>query len=367
MNDIDVFYHDRLVGHLASDSEGRFYFSYSPAWIKEGFSISPVSLPLTEKIFVADPLRFEGIHGVFHDSLPDGWGTLTAIKALGKKGINYLRLSPLERLAYLGSDGLGALRYKPNYEKEADFAEEEYDSIALSMMAIEADKDADYDAVFALSGSTGGARPKAHLLIDNEEWIVKFRQRNDPLWMGRMEYEYALAAKEAGMEVPEVRLLPSSLCEGYFATKRFDRKDGVARHTLSLSALLESPHDRPFLDYLAFLQATQYLTKSTRQTLEAFRRACFNVLAKNYDDHGKNFAFLYDESARRYLLAPAYDLTYTPNQREHEMTCMGNGNPGISDLRALYKKLYLPTKTCEEIIATMNDVVSTRLCEWMMK
>ena len=314
---------------------------------------------------MADPFKFEGLFGVFHDSLPDGWGTLTAIKALGKKGIDYLSMSPIERLCYLGEDALGALRYRPSYDDATPPEIGDYDAIALSMMAIVDEKDADYDAVFALSGSTGGARPKAHMRLGEEEWIVKFRQSNDPLWMGRMEYEYALAAKEAGIRISEVRLLPSALCQGYFATKRFDRSGGTPSHVLSLAALLEAPHDRPFLDYATFLQATQALTKSTTETLEAFRLACFNVFAKNCDDHAKNFAFAYDEGKQRYVLAPAYDLTFTPNQKEHEMMCMGNGKPDESDLRALYRKLDLPTKECEEIIERVRDVVSLRLKEWV--
>ncbi len=310
-------------------------------------------------------MKFEGLFGVFHDSLPDGWGTLTASKALRKRGISYLDLSPLERLCYLGEDGLGALRYKPSFEGSSASETEDYDAIASSMMAVADDEDTDYDAVFAMSGSTGGARPKAHLHINGEEWIVKFRQRNDPAWMGRMEYEYALAAKEAGLRVSEVRLLPSSLCQGHFATKRFDRRGETPLHLLSLAGLLESPHDRPFLDYLVFLQATKAITSSTQEVLEAFRLACFNVLAGNCDDHAKNFSYSYDEVKRAYVLAPAYDLTFTPNQKEHEMMCMGNGAPGEDDLRKLYRKMDLPFGKCEAIIEKVRFVVNDRLAEWL--
>ena len=367
MNKVDVFYRDIRVGRLFEDSHGRICFSYDPSWLKSGFSISPFSLPLSEETFVADPLKFEGLFGVFHDSLPDGWGTLTAAKALRKRGIDYLALPVLERLCYLGEDGLGALRYRPSYESLASAKEGDYDAIAMSMMAIVEDKDADYDAVFALAGSTGGARPKAHMRIDGEDWIVKFRQMNDPLWMGRMEYEYALAAKEAGLTVSRSRLLPSKLCQGYFATKRFDRTGDAPRHVLSLAALLETPHDRPFLDYAVYLQATKALTKSTKETLEAFRLACFNAFAQNRDDHAKNFAFVYDEAKGDYVSAPSYDLTFVPDRREHEMTCMGIGEPGEGELRMLYRKLGLPRKECEAVIEKVRDVVSSRLGEWVKR
>ena len=364
---IDVYYHDRLVGRIVSDAADRCLFSYASSWIKEGFSISPRSLPLNENVFSADPIRFDGIFGVFHDSLPDGWGTLTAIKALRKRGISYMALSPMERLCYLGEDGLGGLSYRPNYADEPKVVAEDYDAIALSMVALAEDEDVDFDALFALAGSTGGARPKAHMRLHDEEWIIKFRQKNDPPWMGKMEYEYALTAKEAGIDVPEVMLLPSSLCDGYFACKRFDRVNGKRVHVLSLSGLLEMPHDQPFLDYVTFLQATKFITKSEEQVWNAFALAAFNVFAKNRDDHGKNFAYLYDESRQRYVLSPAYDLTFVPQQTAHEMTVAGDEEPSVESLRNLYRALHLSASKAEAIIERVESVVHSHLGHWLAK
>ena len=216
----------------------------------------------------------------------------------------------MEKLSLVNKNGLGGLTYSPFQGIDAkknismtmdDFFEESIDLID--------NENSDFlDEVFSAESSTGGARPKAHVLLENDEWIVKFRERNDPKWIGRMEYEYNLAARESGICVPEVRLLPSNNSDGYFASKRFDRIGGNRIHMLSLSGLLEVPKEMPLLDYVSFLQATGYITHSQLEVEKAFRLACFNVFSKNYDDHSKNFAFLYDENKKSYVLAPAYDL-----------------------------------------------------------
>ncbi|MBO4541146.1 MAG: HipA domain-containing protein, partial [Bacilli bacterium] len=271
----------------------------------------------------------------------------------------------LEKLSYLGEDGLGALFYSPTKSLLRE-QEEDYEKLALAAMHFcEEKKDVDIDALFQNAGSSGGARPKAHLLIEGEEWIVKFWERKDPLSLGRMEYDYALAAKACGIPISDCRLLPSSCCEGYFATKRFDRKGGRRLHVLSLGGFLESPHFLPNLDYVTFLQSTAFLTRSNKEVLKAYRLACFNVFAQNRDDHSKNFSFLYDEEKRSYVLAPAYDLTFTPNIKEHEMTCCGNGNPGEDDLFALAETMSIPKENAEKAIKGIKEIVESKLGKWI--
>ena len=364
MDELRVMYRDREVGRLRNDS-GRILFAYSNEWFADGFSISPRSLPLDRRAFVPSD-RFDGLFGVFADSLPDGWGTYTAIRALRKKGLSYLSLDPLERLSLIGDDGLGALRYLPPSEGWGTPDERNLDTVCRECMSlIDEEKDVDLDDIFRRAGSTGGARPKANHIIDGKEWIVKFRERNDPEWIGRMEFEYNQAAKECGITVPESRLMPSELCEGYFASRRFDRCNGERVHMITLGGLLEVPRDMPLLDYLSFLQATGFITKSHEEVLKAFRLACFNVLSKNMDDHSKNFAYLYSEEYGGYVLSPAYDLTRTINQKEHEMTCMGEGNPDKNDLLALADKVKIPKRTAAEIIEMTENTVKDRLPEWL--
>ena len=136
---------------------------------------------------------------------------------------------------------------------------------------------------------------------------------------------------------------------------------------ISLGGLLDIPRDMPILDYLTFLQATRFVTGSQTEVVKAFRLACFNVFAKNYDDHSGNFSFLYDEDADRYALSPAYDLTRTPNMREHHMTCMGNPLPGEKELLQLASRMDIPGARAKEIVTQIGDTVRAELSEWLSR
>ena len=365
MDVIRVMYGDLEVGRMRDES-GRYTFAYSRDWLAKGFSISPLSLPLEDRAFTVKDNYFNGLFGVFADSLPDGWGTYAAIKALRSKGISYLNLDPLQKLSLIGEDGLGALHYLPSDGICSRTDERDLDTICRECMSIlDEDRDVDLDDVFVRAGSTGGARPKVNHCMGGEEWIVKFRERRDPSSAGRMEYEYNLAAKECGIDVPEVMLIPSKTCDGFFASKRFDRVNGRRVHMVTLGGLLEVPHDLPLLDYHTFLQATGFVTHSQAEIEKAFRLACFNILAGNLDDHSKNFAYLYSESKKGYVLSPAYDLTRTPNLREHEMTCMGEGSPTVDDLTALADAVRIPKRKASGVISMVEKVVGERLSEWV--
>ena len=362
--ELKVMFEGKEVGRLREEY-GTCFFAYSKEWLNEGFSISPRSLPLKDRLFKGRSDRFEGLLGVFADSLPGGWGMLTAIRALRERGLDYLRMSPLQKLTFLGSDAKGALYYEPT---ECDWGPSpltDPDEMCMECISLTEGKSPDMNDLFRKAGSTGGARPKMHVEIDGEGWIVKFRERYDPESIGRMEYEYNEAAKECGIEVPETRLLHSDICDGYFASKRFDRCHGKRIHMISLGGLLEVPTDMPLLDYVSFLQATRFITGSQGEVVKAFRLSCFNILAKNRDDHSGNFAYLYNEKEGRYLLSPAYDLTRTPELKEHHITCMGNPLPEEKELLMLASKMDIPKRMAEDIIAEVKKVVTGELKEWL--
>ena len=214
---LDVYYKSRIVGTLAETVNRDIVFEYSDDWISNGFSISPFSLPLRKGVFVPpdnNKTGFHGLFGVFADSLPDSWGELLLKRALRKMGINP-DLSSLERLAYVGSSGMGALEYYP--AKSIQFATTEYgyDEIAAACMDILSSKASDQlDVLYQLGGSSGGARPKILISEDGQEWIVKFPGRGDSANAGKMEYDYSLCAKECGITMTETELLPSHIAKG---------------------------------------------------------------------------------------------------------------------------------------------------------
>ena len=149
------------VGELASDAK-NIYFKYYTDFIKRGLEISPIKLKLNNIINKADPTPFEGLFGVFADSLPDGWGKLLLDRALAARGIAVDDISVLDRLAYVGSNGMGALTYKPEIKEEgqAEF-EVKLDEIAKATNQIIAGVATNVlDELFKLGGSSGGARPK---------------------------------------------------------------------------------------------------------------------------------------------------------------------------------------------------------------
>lgn len=174
--------------------------------------------------------------------------------------------------------------------------------------------------------------------------------------------------KKCGLEVAETRLLPSARCEGYFATKRFDRikqPDGTIKriHMLSVSALLEVSHRIPSLDYKALMKLTLELTKDYSQVENMYRLMCFNVYAHNRDDHSKNFTFLYDEDKGAWRLSPVYDLTYSNSLGgEHATSVNGNGrDPSRQDILAVADHIGIAKAKAKQIAAQVEDTVAAEL------
>ena len=358
-----VKYNDKVDGYLVELEDGRIAFQYDDEWIKNGFSISPFSLPLSNEVYINQKPTFNGLYGVFWDSLPDGWGELLVRRMLSKKGINPDRLTPLQKLTLIAKNGLGGLTYEPCKSFESENFDFNLDELAEETKKILNDEsdNINLDKIYELGGSSGGARPKAHITKDGEEWIVKFPCLIDPKNIGEQEYKANKLAKECGINVNEFELFDSKLCSGYFGVKRFDRDNGKKIHMISLSALLETTHRLPNLDYYHLFQVIQNICADKQDLYEAYRRMCFNVLYKNRDDHGKNFSFLYDENLKGYKLSPAYDITSTPNKPEHEMSVGGNGIPTEEDLLNLAKEFKLSMQKCKEIIKKIKQVINKYL------
>lgn len=353
-----VKYNERTVGYLLSLGE-EISFQYDDDWLIDGFSISPFSLPLKKGVFTNKKRNFDGLYGVFADSLPDGWGALLMIKRLAKEGINYEGLSPLSKLSLLGDKAKGGLRYEPSQSEEKESFDDldEIGALAKEVLEDKVIDEGKLDQMVPMMGSSGGARPKAYIRMDGKEWIVKFPGHNDRMNVGKDEYSANLLARECGLNVNEFRLFPSSVCEGYFGAARFDREKGRRIHMVSLSSLLETSFRLPNLDYLHLFKVIRAISLEEEDLYEAYGRMCFNVLFGNMDDHGNNFSFLYDEEKKSYRLSPFYDITRTPYMGEHTMTVLGKGNPEEQDLREIGGEIKLDHARCQKILEKVKNIL----------
>lgn len=361
-----IRFNDRLVGTMALYKNQLAAFEYDREWLNTGFSISPLSLPLEKRVFIPKIDPFDGLFGVFSDSLPDGWGRLLLDRLLTRNKINPFEINSLDRLAIVGSTGMGALTYEPDFHIESGLKTTvDLDKIALECKQIlTTEYNDNLDELFTLGGSSGGARPKILTNFEGEEWIVKFPSSEDSKDIGEKEYRYSLCAKECGIEMEETKLFPSPTCSGYFGTRRFDRKiesTGAIRkiHMISASALLETSHRIPNLDYNILLRVTLELTKNYAEVEKMYRLMCFNVFAHNRDDHSKNFTFLYNNENNSWHLSPAYDLTYSSSIGGEHATCInGNGkNPGIADILEVAKKIGINESKAENIATQIKKTV----------
>ena len=337
MSSLTVRYLGQKVGRLAETSAG-IVFEYDPAFLATGQELSPFTLPLKPGV------RTRGggmLPGLFDDSLPDAWGRRIMLEWFRQQGTAEHDVTPLAMLAFVGAHGMGALTYEPAREAaEHPWQDLSLDALQAAVLRAEQAGEIDLNLLAAVGSSAGGARPKALIAlpregsgrtlagagevpVTHEAWLVKFDTSPDGTH-GPMEEAYALMACAAGVEMPETRLLETKqghLVRRHFAVKRFDREgpDRIHHHTLA-AMLQQSGGD---LNYEIFLRVARRLAQDEGEVWRAFRRAAFNVLASNRDDHGKNHGFLYRN--RSWQVGPAYDLTFSSPQQlpERGMAILG--------------------------------------------
>jgi serine/threonine-protein kinase HipA len=363
------------MGRLAI-SNRKILFEYDDEFLKTKLELSPFKLPLRSGIIACEDNVFEGLFGIFNDSLPDGWGRLLLDRKLTKVGINPITITPLDRLCYTGSNGMGALMYEPEI---SDFKVhqnlKDLDIIADECVHfLDNDDDKYIDDLLLMNGSSAGARPKILVSISSDEklevtkhdpktshdnWIIKFRSSSDPKDIGCIEYAYHLMAQASGLDVPEARLFKSKKCDGYFGVKRFDRQKSECKHMHSIAGLLHADHRIPTLDYEILLKATLHLTKDIQECEKQFRQMVFNIFSHNRDDHSKNFSFLMDKDGK-WKVSPAYDLTFSSGPvGQHSTTILGEGkNPSISHMLKIAEIVSIKPKTALTIIDEVKAVVS---------
>ena len=360
------------VGTLA-EKDKKIYFEYDKDFLKTGIELSPYKLPLKAGLFRCDDDTFEGLWGLFADSLPDGWGRLLMDRYLLRLGVNPRALSPLDRLAYVGSHAMGALSYEPEHAVESEIESIVLDDLAKSSQEIlEGSSEKLLDELLSLNGSSAGARPKVLVQISDDlkqivhgrtalqkgfsHWMVKFASSMDSKEIGAIEYAYSLMAREAGLDMPKTALLEGKY-RRYFAVKRFDRVGDKRVHMHSVAGLTHSDFRFPTLDYDDLLRLSLHLTKDVKELEKVFRLACFNLFSHNRDDHAKNFSFVMDEKGI-WRFSPVYDVTFSYGPGgEHSTMYMGEGkNPTKEHLLELGKKhgLKKAQQTIESVKASVK-------------
>jgi serine/threonine-protein kinase HipA len=356
---------NRTVGAVAWNEEHQAAdFEYEDAFIASGFDIAPITMPLRKGIFSFPGLNretFRGLPGLLADSLPDRFGNALIDVWLQQQGRLAADFTPVERLCYIGSRGMGALEFKPALTRESNksiplevaeltvLAQEILKQRSGFSVNLKGDKATALSQIIRVGTSAGGARAKAVIAWNPatgevrsgqvpvsegfEPWILKFdgiddRELGDPRGFGRVEFAYHLMAKEAGIAMSECRLLEEG-GRAHFMTRRFDR-DGAGNkiHMQTLCAMCHYDFNMPgAYSYEQAFAAIQNLGLGHDSLREMFRRMVFNLVARNQDDHTRNIAFCMDHQGR-WSLAPAYDImwAYRPDGQwtsRHQMRVNG--------------------------------------------
>lgn len=391
---IEVRAWGRTVGALMPGTGRTYAFQYEPHWVAGGIDLAPLVMPLSQRIYRFPDLSVEtykGLSPMIADSLPDRYGNGLIDAWMAREGVDPRQITPLDRLAYLGRRGLGALEYEPDNSPQAPDASaiDMRELVETARRAVHGNLNSDTTSRAALADiisvgtSAGGARAKAILNVNAnsgevtsghdqpapgfEPWLIKFdgigadRQLGHTQSYGRIEYAYSLMAAAAGVTMSETRLLHEN-GRAHFMTKRFDRKGPKRLHMQSLCALAAVDFNLTATnDYAQYFRAIRSLNLGEPALEQGFRRMVFNVIAANCDDHSKNFAFLLDE-AGQWSLSPAFDVTYAYNPdslwtHQHLMSVNGRfSDISRRDMVDTADRFDIPGAAA--IIDEVNDAVS---------
>ena len=396
----------RAIGAVSlEEGDSTASFQYDKAFAKSGIQVSPLLMPLSDRIYKfpeLSPQSFFGLPGLLADSLPDTFGNALIDAWLATQGRDPKSFSSVERLCYTGARGMGALEFVPvprnaphakkasriKVDRLVELVAEvlsERNSLHASF-ASEKRKRALTD-MLRVGTSAGGARAKAVIAWNSEtnevrsgqvpadpgfeHWLLKFdgvkgnkdKELEDPKGYGVIEYAYYLMAKDCGITINKCRLMDEN-GRRHFMTYRFDRTpDGQKLHMQSLGALAHYDLNSIPGSYSyeqAFLAISQ-LGLPMAATEEQFRRMVFNIIGRNQDDHVKNIAFLMDKSGQ-WSLSPAFDMTYAYNPKgdwtaRHQMAMNGKQSGfTLEDFKACGRMVSMKRGRAESIVAEVRDV-----------
>lgn len=396
---IEVRIWGHRVGAVArDDTVGAYVFEYAPAWRRLGIELAPLLMPISGKQtkFVFPSLSepaFKRLPGMLADALPDDFGNALIDAWMARKGVDKNRITTLDRLAYMGKRGMGALEFRPakgaHSESHQPLQMKQLVETARQLIHGDLSDDAQSRAALAniirVGTSAGGARAKAvvawnpktdelrsgqfDVTEDFEHWLLKFDGVGKDLELGtganygRIEYAYHRMALAAGIDMHDCRLLEEN-GRAHFMTKRFDRDGNKKHHVQSLCAMQHLDYkQRGTHAYESLFLVAERLHLDDRARAQLFLRMAFNVMARNCDDHTKNFAFLLREGGS-WELTPAFDVTHAYNPKgewtyQHLMSVNGKFDDITrADLMAVGERFSVPR------IPTLLDQVADAVARW---
>lgn len=397
---VEVMAWGRRVGAVTLEPTKNYYaFQYDPSWIATGIELAPLAMPLAQAdepfLFTALPEpTFKRLPALLADALPDDFGNALIDAWMAERGIAKGAITPLDRLAYMGKRGMGALTFSPmrGPTPSKPTAIEMGKLVNAARMAVQGDFDGeDHTAaalrqIISVGTSAGGARAKATIArsVETDEvrtgqfdippgfeaWLLKFdgmgpdQQLGESKSYGRIEYAYYLMARAADIDMSPCELLEEN-GRAHFMTRRFDRTGNTRHHMQTLCAMAHLDYKQVAThSYNQLFQAAGALNLGREAMAQILRRMVFNVLAVNNDDHTKNFSFLLREGGR-WELAPAYDVTFAFNPdnvwiKNHLMSVNGKfSNITRADVREVAERFDLLAELPETI-----DSISKAVARW---
>jgi len=395
----------RRIGAVSlAEGDDVATFQYDPAFARSGIEISPVTMPLSNRVYTFPELSrktFYGLPGLLADSLPDKFGNALIDAWLARQGRTAEAFNAVERLCYTGQRGMGALEFAPAIgpaaRKSTRIEIDKLVELASEILShrnnfnvsfADESKDQALTGILQVGTSAGGARAKAVIAWNPstnevrsgqvatekgfEYWVLKFdgvrgnkdKELEDPKGYGVIEYAYSRMAKDAGITMSACRLFEEH-GRRHFMSRRFDRLAGSEKlHMQSLCALAHYDYNvAGAWSYEQALLVMRQLELPMSSIEEQFRRMAFNVIARNQDDHVKNIAFLMDKSGV-WSLSPAFDMTYSFNPSgawtaTHQMTINGKrDNFTMDDLKACAKTASMKRGQAKKIIDEIKQAVS---------
>jgi len=391
------------IGAASIDDTAVCAFEYAIPFQSSGIEPSPITMPLGSLVYRFPNLprsSFQGLPGLLADALPDKFGNALIDAWLATQGRTADSFNAIERLCYIGTRGMGALEFEPT-QNPVSTKSETVEISHLVKLASEILKHrnslqthfgkndtAALSDILRVGTSAGGACAKAVIAWNPQtkevrsgqinpgsgfsHYLLKFdgvesnqdKELSNPKGYTSVEYAYHLMATDAGVEMTPCDLLVEN-DRHHFLTKRFDRTDtGQKIHMQSLAAL--NHFDFNLAGAYSYEQAfltIRRLGLGMDAVEQQFRRMCFNIVARNQDDHVKNIAFLMNKKGR-WFLSPAYDVTYAYNPSgrwtsAHQMTMNGKQDDfTLTDFKTTAKSALMKRGRAETILREVTDIVS---------